>query len=149
MNDRQNNMLNLLNQYLSNIKVLHNKLCNFHWNVVGVDFFTLHEELRKMEEKTSTIFDEIAERIKQLNGYPITLLKEYSEASQIKDESSKDYALEEIGKILINDYSYMIAISSQIITFANSINDYTTSSLMQKNITFYEKIIWMLRSNIK
>jgi starvation-inducible DNA-binding protein len=52
-----------LNVLLAEYHVYYQKLRNFHWNVLGKNFFDLHNTFEKMYNETKTKIDEIAERI--------------------------------------------------------------------------------------
>ena len=47
----------LLNEYLSNLKVLNNNLYNLHFNVIGEHFFTLHKKLEEYYHKVADMYD--------------------------------------------------------------------------------------------
>jgi len=138
----------LLNEYLSNIAVLTVKLYNFHWNIVGLDFFTTHQKLEEYYQETTDIYDEVGERIKQLGGFPITSLTTYTQISQIKELASKNYKQSEIIMVLINDFSYMIEITNYIIRSANKGLDEATTAIFSEYLVFFEKQLWMLKAHL-
>lgn len=57
------------NVYLANLHVTLVKIHNFHWNVVGVDFFDFHKELDTVYEEINKEIDRVAERIKMLGSF--------------------------------------------------------------------------------
>ncbi|MDD2181587.1 MAG: DNA starvation/stationary phase protection protein [Bacilli bacterium] len=141
--------IEILNEYLSNLKVLNNNLYNLHFNVIGEHFFTLHKKLDDYYNKVAEMYDAVAERIKMLNQYPITSLVEYEEKSTIKSMRSQDFTTKQVYSVLINDFSFMLAFSKELEEYSNSINDHITSSLMSDNINFFEKELWMLTASNK
>lgn len=145
----QHQAVKLLNEYLSNIAVLIVKLYNFHWNIVGEDFFATHEKLEAYYKEITNIYDEVGERIKQLSSFPITSLKIYSQIAQIKELESRNYKQREIVLTLIKDFCYMIEITNYIIRFAGKSKDEATVSLFNNYLVFFEKQIWMLRAHLK
>jgi starvation-inducible DNA-binding protein len=152
MNNNQYNnyyqeMVNLLNQYLSNIAVLIVNLYNYHWNVVGPDFFPMHEKLQEYYEELTEIYDEVAERIKQLGGYPVASLNQYEGMAQIKTVASKDYYSKEIITNLIRDFEYMVNITNQLIEIADQANDEVSIVLLGDYGAFFQKQLWMLNAN--
>lgn len=144
----QQEITELLNEYLSNIAVLTVKLYNFHWNIVGLDFFTTHQKLEEYYQETTDIYDEVGERIKQLGGFPITSLTTYTQISQIKELASKNYKQSEIIMVLINDFSYMIEITNYIIRSANKGLDEATTAIFSEYLVFFEKQLWMLKAHL-
>ncbi|MDD2518352.1 MAG: DNA starvation/stationary phase protection protein [Bacilli bacterium] len=139
----------ILNEYLANLKVLNNNLYNLHFNVIGEHFFTLHKKLDDYYNKAAEMYDAVAERIKMLDQYPITSLTEYEEKSTIKSMRSQDFTTKQVYSVLINDFSFMLAFSKELEEYASGINDHVTSSLMSDNINFFEKELWMLTASNK
>jgi|LSQX01.1.fsa_nt_gb starvation-inducible DNA-binding protein len=148
-NNYQNQMIPYLNQFLSNIAVLTNKMYNYHWNIVGSNFFSLHLKFQDYYEKMNDEFDIIAERIKQLGGFPITSLSQYSSISGIKEVESKNYNANEAINGIINDFKFLHRMGSDIASYAVSIGDGVTSGLIGEFLTYLEKQLWMLEANLK
>jgi len=63
--------INILNEYMTNIKVEDNNLYNLHFNVVGMSFMGLHKKLQEYYENFNNFYDSLSERIKMLDGFPI------------------------------------------------------------------------------
>ncbi len=144
----RSNINNLLNQYLSNIAVEITKLYNFHWNVKDPMFTILHKETENYYTKLQEMYDETAERIKMLNGYPITLLEEYAKISTIKSIESKNYNSEIIIRTIVNDFELLLSLSQEIGNMATQVNDMGTIDLVTNHISFLEKQLWMLKSQL-
>ena len=143
-----NQLVTYLNQLLSNIAVLTNNMYVYHWNIVGPLFFPLHSKFQEYYEKGTMEFDVIAERIRQLGGYPTTLSK-YSSLSGIKEAVSRTYNSNEALSNTINDFKFMYKISADISAYAASIGDNVTSGMIGEYLTYLEKQIWMLEANLK
>ncbi len=139
----------ILNEYLSNLKVLNNNLYNLHFNIVGEHFFILHKKLEEYYEITADMYDAMAERIKMLDQYPITSLVQYEEKATIKSMRSQDFTSNQTYNILINDFTFMLNFSKELETYASNIKDYVTTNLMNDNINFFEKELWMLTASNK
>lgn len=149
MNDNvQSQIVTYLNQYLSSIAVLTNNLYVYHWDIVGPEFFSLHAKFQDYYEKATNEFDAIAERIRQLGGYPVTIGK-YSAMSGIKETESKSYNGNEAIRNIINDFKVIHRMASDIASYAESIGDGVTSSLLGDYVTYLEKQLWMLEANLK
>jgi len=147
-NNYQNQIVTYLNQLLSNIAVLTNNMYNYHWNIVGPHFFGLHAKFQEYYEKNTEVFDVVAERIKQLNGYPATISK-YSSISGIKEVESKNYNGNEAILNTISDFKFMHRMASDIASYASSIGDGVTGGIIGEYITYLEKQLWMLEANLK
>ena len=64
-----------LNLFLADLATLAKKVQNFHWNIKGKSFFSIHEQLDKMYSDLNEVVDEVAERILALNGRPLSTMK--------------------------------------------------------------------------
>ena len=78
-----------LNLLLSNLNVFYRKLQNFHWNVTGKDFYTVHEKLEEYYNDINEQIDEVAEHIISKECNVMATMKEYLETAQIKEAESK------------------------------------------------------------
>lgn len=141
--------INILNEYMANIKVEINNLYNLHFNVVGMSFMGLHKKLQEYYEKFNIFFDNIAERIKMLNGYPITSLVKIEEVSTIKSMKSMDFNANQVMNILDNDFSFLNEYTKDLIKLFSEKNDYYTSSILTDILMYLEKEIWMIKTSIK
>ncbi|RFU60459.1 Dps family protein [Peribacillus glennii] len=80
-----------LNVYVANLHVVSAKIRNFHWNVVGVDFFDFHEVLQKIYEHVALETDLYAERIKMLGFYPLASMQEFIRYATLDEAPSAPY----------------------------------------------------------
>ena len=79
-----------LNLYLVNLNVLYRKVQNYHWNVVGKGFFTIHSKLEEFYDDLNGQIDDVAERILSIGGRPYGTLKDYLELTTIKEAENKE-----------------------------------------------------------
>lgn len=145
----QQQIVNYLNQYLSNILVFTINMYNYHWNIVGPQFFTLHSKLQGYYDKGTEMFDVIAKRIKQLDGYPITTLSGYSNNATIKVMESKNYNTNEVIRNTINDFKHIHRMGTDIASYASSIGDGVTNEIIGDFLIYIEKQLWMLEASIR
>ena len=94
-----------LNTLLADYSLYYQKLRSFHWNVLGQNFFDLHELFETMYNDAKIKIDEIAERILTLRHHPVSNFSDYLKMSSIK-ESSPLVSDAEMITILIDDYIY-------------------------------------------
>lgn len=135
-----------LNELLASITVLSRKVQNYHWNVEGRQFFSIHAELEKMYDGYDEVVDTIAERILALGYRPLTSLKESVELSKIKEGKSEAVNSESIIKSLQSDYNVLIGQLIEVKESADEENDYGTSAIVDEYIIEYQKLAWMLRA---
>jgi starvation-inducible DNA-binding protein len=145
----QEQMLTYLNQFLSNMAVLSSKMYNYHWNITGPHFFTLHSKFEEYYKKSNEMFDIIAQRIRQLDGLPITSLTIYESTAGIRSSESKKYSGSEAIASTISDFKYIHRIGSDIVSYAESIGDRATGNIIGEYLTYLEKELWMLEANLK
>ncbi len=135
-----------LNQFLADLSILAKKVQNFHWNIQGKGFFTIHEQLDKMYEDLNEIVDEVAERILALNGRPFSTMKSYLENSKIAEGKNEAITIEEALKTLTVDFEYIVNEAKVVKKQADEVEDFGTSAMMDEYIIKYEKLLWMLHS---
>lgn len=135
-----------LNQFLADLSVLAKKVQNFHWNITGKGFFSIHAQLDKMYEDLNEVVDEVAERVLAIKGRPLSTLKSYLEISKIKEGENKSITIDEALKTLISDFQFIVDEAKEVKVCADKNNDYGTSAMMDEYIIKYEKLLWMLNS---
>lgn len=133
-----------LNVYLADLNLLYFKLHNFHWNVVGMGFYDLHEKTEEMYEAVAEKLDRVAERKLMLGFKPTASMQESLKLATIKEAPSKDINSTMISSILINDFSNIVKYLREISDMAAEINDEYTVGILGDDIGFFEKNIWML-----
>ena len=141
--------VNILNEYMSNIKVENNNLYNLHFNVVGMSFMGLHKKIQEYYENFNIFYDSLSERIKMLDGFPITSLVKFEEISTIKSMKSMNFNANQVFNILDNDFSFLIEYTKDLIKVFNDKNDYYTSNILNNILMYLEKELWMIKSSLK
>ena len=134
-----------LNVLLADYQLHYQKLRNFHWNILGKNFFDLHIKFEEMYNDSKVKIDEVAERIITLKHHPISNLSDYLEVSRIK-ESSSLLSDEEMVAELINDHRILLEQLSKVIDRATKAKDEGTLDLIGSYIRELEKSSWMLNA---
>ena len=134
-----------LNVLLADYHVHYQKLRNFHWNILGKNFFDLHNRFEEMYNDTRVKIDEVAERIVTLKYHPISKLSDYIEVSRIK-ESSHLLTDEEMVADIINDNKIILEQLGKIIERATKAKDEGTVDMIGAYIRELEKSIWLLNA---
>ena len=134
-----------LNVLLADYHVHYQKLRNFHWNILGKNFFDLHNRFEEMYNDTRVKIDEVAERIVTLKYHPISKLSDYIEVSRIK-ESSPLLTDEEMVADIINDNKIILEQLGKIIERATKAKDEGTVDMIGAYIRELEKSIWLLNA---
>ena len=145
----ENKNIAILNEYLANLKVLNNNLYNMHFNIVGMSFFGMHRKLQDYYEAVALQYDQVAERIKMLGGYPITSLKKIEDISTMKSMRSMDYNGTQVLEVLQNDFGFMRVYTKDLIHCFEKEQDYGTVNMLGNFLSFYDKEFWMIDSSLK
>ena len=118
---------------------------NFHWNVTGPLFHSLHALFEKQYLELAATVDLIAERIRAL-GFPAPgTFREFSELSSLHEEIEVPAAEEMIGR-LIKAHALLAESAREIAAISTEAEDVATADLMTDRVMEHEKVIWMLQS---
>ncbi|QTN39220.1 DNA starvation/stationary phase protection protein [Cryomorphaceae bacterium] len=143
--EESNAIIGGLNAVLANYQMHYQKLRNFHWNVVGDDFFDLHENFEVYYTKAVEHIDEIAERIRIFGGTPLSNFSDYLEHASIAEASPNTESREMASEILA-DFEEMLGYFVEATEIAANNGDTGTVTLLQEYTKDMEKDHWMLRS---
>ena len=134
-----------LNILLADYHIYYQKLRNFHWNVIGKNFFDLHEKFEELYDDAKLKVDEIAERILTLRFQPTSNLSDYLKASNLK-ESSSDLSDTKMIQTLLDDHGILLKQMRKVTAVADKGGDEGTIDLIGGYIRELEKTSWMLDS---
>ena len=134
-----------LSRLLSDTYVLYLKTHNFHWNVTGPMFRTLHLMFEEQYNELALAVDSIAERIRAL-GFPAPgAYSIYARLSSIKEEEGVPSA-EEMIKQLVAGQEAVTKTARSIFAVVDKAGDEPTADLLTQRLDVHEKTAWMLRS---
>ena len=123
------------------------KTHNFHWNVTGPQFNTLHQMFEEQYTELAEAIDEIAERIRALGVQAPGSYAQFSELTSIEEETGTPSA-EEMIKQLVTDLETVIRTARQVLPIADEANDEPSADLLTQRMQIHEKTAWMLRSMV-
>jgi len=131
-----------LNRLLANYQIHYQKLRNFHWNIVGPNFFELHEQFEVEYNEVRQQIDTIAERVRILGAKPYSTLKEYLDIAKIKEIPGKlsDYGMVEE---IISDYTMLLPMLVNVLEVSRKVEDSSTEDMVTGIIQRMEKRKWM------
>lgn len=136
---------NGLSRLLADTYTLYLKTHNFHWNVTGPMFQTLHLMFETQYTELALAVDLIAERIRSL-GFPAPgTYKQYAALSSIKEDEGIPKAQEMI-KLLVEGQEAVVRTARSLFPAAEAAHDEATADLLTQRIQLHEKTAWMLRS---
>lgn len=134
-----------LNDLLANYSIHYQKLRNYHWNVKGADFFDLHEQFEQQYTEALRNIDDVAERIRIFGKTPLSTLKEYLEAAEIKETGSQ-LSSELMVRELLSDYRILLQYMFNVVEVAVRHSDSGTEEMVKVFINQLENHHWMLSS---
>ena len=100
-----------------------------------------------MEHKGNGIlsFDDVAERILQLEGKPLVTLKQILEISRIKEDDKTDFNAEYVIQNILTDFEYLHKEFRELSSASGE--DATTMGFADEQVAKLEKDIWMLKAH--
>ena len=137
-----------LSLLLADTYALYLKTQNFHWNVKGMRFASLHQLFENQYRGLSDAVDEIAERIRALGYVAPASFTEFLRMTAIEEGNGSLPASEMIRHLMVDNEK----LSQSIRTFvpkAESGGDQATMDLFSRRMAAHEKAAWMLRSTLE
>lgn len=136
-----------LSHLLADTYTLYLKTHNFHWNVTGPMFQSLHATFEMQYTELALAVDTIAERIRTL-GYPAPgSYSEYAELSSISETRGVPEA-EEMIRLLVEANEAVVRTARSVFPAAEKASDESTVDLLAERMSIHEKTAWMLRSTL-
>ncbi|WP_041795600.1 Dps family protein [Pararhodospirillum photometricum] len=134
-----------LSRLLADTYTLYLKTHNFHWNVTGPMFNTLHLMFETQYNELALAVDTIAERIRALGEYAPGSYAQYASLTVIKEAAGVP-AAEEMIRELARDQEAVARTARSVFPLAEKANDQPTADLLTQRMLTHEKTAWMLRS---
>ncbi|CAB3661806.1 MULTISPECIES: Dps family protein [Achromobacter] len=134
-----------LSKLLADSYTLYLMTHNFHWNVTGPMFNTLHQMFMTQYTEEWNALDSIAERIRALGHYAPGTYREYAKLSSISEPETVPDALEMV-RLLVDGNESVAKTARAAFEKADAANDQPTADLLTQRLDVHEKNAWMLRS---
>ncbi|WP_322876471.1 DNA starvation/stationary phase protection protein [Mycoplasmopsis felis] len=97
-----------LKKLQANLQVFYQKLSNIHWNIKGLEFFEIHEEVDKLRNEVNNFVDEVAEKILMKNNLALGSYNEVLKLSSLNELTSQEFEYEQATKNIINDLNFIL-----------------------------------------
>ena len=134
-----------LSHLLADTYTLYLTTHNFHWNVTGPMFNTLHLMFMDQYTELWNALDPIAERIRAL-GFPAPgTYAQFGKLSSVKEVAGVPKA-EDMVALLITGHDTVARTARALLPAADDANDQPTMDLLTQRLDIHEKTAWMLRS---
>jgi starvation-inducible DNA-binding protein len=143
--DKRAKIADGLSRLLADSYTLYLMTHNFHWNVTGPMFNTLHAMFMTQYTEQWTALDQIAERIRAL-GFPAPgTYKEFVKLASIEEVDGQPKAMEMV-RHLVKAQEATARTARELFPVVEDANDQPTADLLTQRLDVHEKTAWMLRS---
>jgi starvation-inducible DNA-binding protein len=134
-----------LSRLLADTYTLYLKTHNYHWNVTGPMFQTLHLMFETQYNELALAVDQIAERIRSLGAPAPGTYREFAQLSSIAEDDDRPDATEMIRR-LVKGQEAVARTARSIFPVVDGASDEPTADLLTQRLQVHEKTAWMLRS---
>ncbi len=137
-----------MSHLLADSYTLYLKTHNYHWNVTGPMFATLHTLFMTQYTELALAVDEIAERIRALGAFAPGSYSDFTKLSTVSEAKGRTTAIEMIQQLTADQKT--VALSARaVIDAAESADDAASADLGTRRMDVHEKHAWMLRSHLE
>lgn len=149
-NQAKPSLTEALNSLLANEFTLFIKTLNYHWNVTGPRFHSVHKFLDDHYNALLVIVDDIAERIREIGDHPIGTIREIQNMSDLAERPGEQPITSKMISDLMSDHeAIQIQIKTILKRVSKSSNDPGTEDFLTSLLKKHEEMSWMLRSHIE
>ncbi len=142
-------VIDRFNSLLANEFLLFTKTLNYHWNVTGPRFHSIHEFLDTQYHDMLKLVDDLAERVRQIGGNPIGTLNEMKKGSTLLERPGKYPETSTMLADLMSDHeSIQIQIRSLLTQIEKEQNDPGSEDFLINLLKQHENMAWMLKSQL-
>lgn len=147
--DKKQEIVQSLNTLLADETVLYMKTRNYHWNVVGRRFGSLHKLFEEQYDILAPVIDDVAENTRQFGGFATGTMTEFLQNSRLKEQPGEIPTEDGMLRNLLHDHENIIQSLREDIDKAddqwNAVDaaDFLTGLLEKHN-----KMAWMLRAHL-
>jgi starvation-inducible DNA-binding protein len=134
-----------LSRLLADTYTLYLKTHNYHWNVTGPMFQTLHLMFETQYNELALAVDLIAERIRALGAAAPGSYRAFAELSSITEDTDHPDATTMIRR-LVDGQETVARTAREVFTVADDAGDQPSADLLTQRMQVHEKAAWMLRS---
>lgn len=148
MKNSSKTVTDALEGLLANSYILYLKTQNYHWNVTGPSFASLHVLFQTQYEELAVANDDIAERIRALGGKAPGSFSAFLKLAAVQEETGHPRAAEMLEK-LVEDHSVLSSSAQKVLESAQEAGDEATADLAIGRIQAHDKNRWMLKAHLE
>lgn len=137
-----------LSRVLADSYMVYLKTHNYHWNVTGELFHSLHEQFEEQYTELAEAIDVIAERIRALGHRAPGSFREYAELTSVKEDTDQPGALEMVRRLAV-DNETILRTAREVLPACDEAGDEASIDLITQRLHVHSKTAWMLRSHLE
>lgn len=137
-----------LSHVLADTYLLYLRTHNYHWNVTGELFHSLHEQFEEQYVELADAVDEIAERIRALGHKAPGTFKEFHELTSLDETTEEPEAMEMVRRLAVGN-EQVLRTARKALDPAREADDEATIDLLTQRLHVHSKVAWMLRSHLE
>jgi starvation-inducible DNA-binding protein len=141
-------LITSMKKVLADTFVMYFKAHTYHWNVEGADFKQYHDFFGGIYEELFAAVDDIAEHIRQLDGYTPTSLMELKSYSMVSEDEEAVSAMSMVNRLL-DANNLLLASLMMAYKDAEAATELGLSNFLQDRIAAHQKHGWMLKATTK
>lgn len=134
-----------LSRLLADTYTLYLKTHNFHWNVQGPMFNTLHTMFETQYNELALAVDEIAERIRALDFPAPGSYSQFAKLSKVREETGVP-GWQDMVRQLVEGQEQVVRTARELFPVVDEARDEPSADLLTTRMQAHEKTAWMLRS---
>lgn len=148
MEEKSKEVVEALEVLLADSYTLYLKSHNYHWNVTGPMFSTLHTLFEEQYTELAAAVDEIAERIRALDAPAPGSFQQFEALATVRSDPGSPPAREMI-QALVDDAGTVAEAARRVIRAAEEAGDDASADLGVRRVDVHDKAAWMLRSHLE
>lgn len=137
-----------LSKVLADSYMVYLKTHNYHWNVTGEHFHSLHEQFEQQYTELAEAIDVIAERIRSLGHRAPGSFREFDELTNINEDTDQPKAMEMVRRLAV-DNETILRTAREVFPACEEASDEATIDLLTHRLDVHSKTAWMLRSHLE
>jgi starvation-inducible DNA-binding protein len=138
-----------LSRLLADTYTLYLTTHNFHWNVTGPMFNSLHAMFMAQYTELWNAVDPIAERIRSLGHVAPGSYAQFGALTSLKDAPAVPPSALDMVRVLVEGHEAVARTARSIFPLADKAGDEPTADLLTQRLTVHEQAAWMLRANLE
>jgi starvation-inducible DNA-binding protein len=145
--EARDRVVGMLNRTLADEHALYVKTRNYHWNVTGPQFHSLHEMFEDFYQKLAPLADDIAERARMMGGRAIGTMAEFSQQTRLSEQPGEAPEARKMVENLLADHEQIIRdLRQDVDVCADELQDQGTADFLTGLMEEHEKMAWMHRA---